>query len=125
LARLGKLQRFRAAIDEVYRLRPGLQELTTAGTTVCRCEEVTASAVADALAGGAQSLNQVKAWTRAGMGSCQARMCATSITALAAAALGRVSASLPPFTPRPPIKPVPVAALINPSDADETNPGGN
>lgn len=44
-------------------------------TILCRCEQVMASAARQAIAAGARDVNQVKAWTRCGMGPCQGRSC--------------------------------------------------
>ena len=42
---------------------------------VCRCEEVTADEIMEAIRNGADSLEAVKKATRAGMGFCQGRTC--------------------------------------------------
>lgn len=42
---------------------------------ICRCEQVTAAAIEEALAMGAESVNGIKQLTRAGMGMCQGRVC--------------------------------------------------
>src|SRR6185437_14499161 len=44
-------------------------------TLVCRCEEVTAAQVRAAAKAGCQGMNQLKAYTRCGMGPCQGRTC--------------------------------------------------
>ncbi|WP_446035077.1 (2Fe-2S)-binding protein, partial [Streptomyces olivaceus] len=55
----------------------------TDDTVVCRCEEVTAGAVREAADGlGAGDVRTVKLLTRAGMGWCQGRMCATAVAGL-------------------------------------------
>ncbi|GAA5213567.1 FAD/NAD(P)-dependent oxidoreductase [Streptomyces thinghirensis] len=55
----------------------------TDDTLVCRCEEVTAGAVREAVDGlGAGDVRTVKLLTRAGMGWCQGRMCATAVAGL-------------------------------------------
>ncbi len=51
-------------------------------TVLCRCEEVTAGAVREALTLGAGDTRTVKLLTRAGMGWCQGRMCAPGVAAL-------------------------------------------
>ena len=42
---------------------------------ICRCEEATQSEIMRAINDGAQSLNDIKRMTRAGMGLCQGRTC--------------------------------------------------
>ena len=65
----------------------------------------------EAVRDGASHVNEVKAWTRAGMGRCQGRMCGPALAHLIAAATGRSVTDAGVFTPRPPAKPVPLAAL--------------
>jgi thioredoxin reductase len=110
--RLARLRRFRVAVDHLYRVRPGLRELITPETVVCRCEEVSRTDLTLALGDGAASLSQLKAWTRAGMGSCQARMCGLTTAQEAATELHQSTADLAAYTPRPPLKPVRIGALI-------------
>lgn len=50
--------------------------------TVCRCEEVEAGVIREAVADGADSVRQVKQLTRAGMGWCQGRMCSSAVDCL-------------------------------------------
>jgi glycine/D-amino acid oxidase-like deaminating enzyme len=73
---------------------------------LCRCEEVSAGAVRAAIAGGAATLPSVKRATRAGMGRCQGRFCASGIATLCGA-----GAEADLAAPRPPLRPVPTAAL--------------
>jgi NADPH-dependent 2,4-dienoyl-CoA reductase/sulfur reductase-like enzyme len=111
--RLARLYRFRRALDEIHTPREGLLDLTTPDTLVCRCEEVTARCVLDALQQGARLTNDVKLRTRAGMGPCQGRMCATSIAALIGrhCSLSPEEAGRPSL--RPPAKPVPLSAFAH------------
>lgn len=85
---------------------------------VCACESVTAGEVRAAIDEGAAGPNQVKAFTRCGMGVCQGRMCGLTVTELVAERRGITAAQAGHFTARFPAKPVAlsqVAAL--PSDA--------
>ncbi len=50
--------------------------------TVCRCEDVTAQDIADAVEAGVCTAQEVKFQTRAGMGLCQGRVCRTAIEEL-------------------------------------------
>jgi NADPH-dependent 2,4-dienoyl-CoA reductase/sulfur reductase-like enzyme len=109
---LSRLARFRTAMDTVYRIRPGVHELATQETTICRCEEVRLSELEAAMEDGANSLNQLKAWTRAGMGPCQARMCGLPTAHLLARRTGAPVAELGGYTSRPPVKPVSIGALM-------------
>ncbi len=78
------------------------------GTIVCRCEEVTAGTLRQAMAGGARSLAALKKETRAGMGRCQGRMCGATVARLAGAPAAEAAFA----APRAPIKPIPAAALM-------------
>ncbi|HWT08692.1 MAG TPA: FAD-dependent oxidoreductase [Roseomonas sp.] len=77
-------------------------------TTVCRCEEVTAGALRQAMAGGARTLAALKKETRAGMGRCQGRLCGATVARLAGAAAEEAAFA----APRAPIRPIPAAALM-------------
>ena len=80
-------------------------------TIVCRCEEVTAGAIRSAAHAGCQGMNQLKAYTRCGMGPCQGRMCGPiGIEVLAEARNVPVSA-IEPLRTRFPTKPVSVGDL--------------
>ena len=84
-------------------------------TVMCRCEEVTRAEVEAALDRGAVEVNQLKSWTRCGMGPCQGRMCGDAIAALAAARIGdRAAAGV--WTPRVPLRPVDMAAITGDFD---------
>lgn len=80
-------------------------------TIICRCEEVTAGGLRAAQAEGAASLAALKKATRAGMGRCQGRMCAATVARLAGTRTEQGFAA-----PRPPLKPVPVAAIARNRD---------
>jgi thioredoxin reductase len=80
-----RLRRFAAALDAVYRVPDDWPEtVVTDDTLLCRCEEVPASAVREAVRDlGAGDLRTVKLLTRAGMGWCQGRVCAPGVAAVA------------------------------------------
>ena len=65
-----KLKKFAAALENAFRLRPELRELPSAGTMVCRCEDVPYSRLRSY-----SSWRAAKLQTRCGMGSCQGRIC--------------------------------------------------
>jgi len=77
---------------------------------VCRCEDVTRAEIEEALDAGAREVNQLKSWTRCGMGPCQGRMCGDAVAELVARRAGsREAAGI--FSARPPLRPVPYDAL--------------
>ncbi|MFC7488893.1 FAD-dependent oxidoreductase [Knoellia sp. CPCC 206453] len=74
---------FARAMRMAHPVPSGWASWLDSGTTVCRCEEVTAGAVADVVDAGARDGRQVKQLTRAGMGWCQGRICGFAIECLA------------------------------------------
>ena len=82
--RRGRLRAFADLMAERHRPGPGWVDWLSSGTEVCRCEEVTAGAVREAVDDlGAGDLRTVKLLTRAGMGWCQGRMCGPAVARLA------------------------------------------
>jgi D-hydroxyproline dehydrogenase subunit alpha len=116
--RLGQKQRFAAALRRLHRVGQGIYELSTPETIVCRCEEVTSAQLDDAIEA-TDDLNVVKTLTRAAMGLCQGRNCQRHVAATIARHHGRALAELPVATPRPPVRPVPIAAIADSSLEDE------
>lgn len=117
--RLRRLRRFRGALRRMHSVGPGIHELATPDTVVCRCEEVTRSALERAIDGSAD-LNVVKGLTRAGMGLCQGRNCAGQVAALIARRHGGRIGDVPVATPRSPVRPVPLGAI---ADSTIEDPG--
>ena len=82
-------------------------------TLICRCEDVTAAQIRQAARAGCQGMNQLKAYTRCGMGPCQGRTCGPIALDVLAAAKGLPPSALEPLRTRFPTKPVPVGALLD------------
>jgi thioredoxin reductase/bacterioferritin-associated ferredoxin len=102
--------RFGGAMAAMMAPRAGLAESIPADTVVCRCEDVTRAEIDAAVLSGAETLNQLKAWTRCGMGPCQGRMCAdTAATLMSKHGIARQDAGQ--FTGRTPLRPVPLDLL--------------
>jgi len=102
----------RGFLDTLYAPKPWYQ-LPHDGTIICRCEEVTAGKVRDAIHLGCLGPNQLKAFSRCGMGNCQGRYC--GLTALNLIADTR---NIPPkevgyYRIRSPIKPVTLEEIAN------------
>ncbi|HWG05343.1 MAG TPA: NAD(P)/FAD-dependent oxidoreductase [Beijerinckiaceae bacterium] len=117
-------RRFGAAMAQLLALRPGLVAAIDPQTIVCRCEDVRRASVEDAIATGAFDLNQLKAWTRAGMGPCQGRLCGETIGTLASAHWGGRDVT-GQWTGRLPLRPVPMAAIIGDYRYEDIVWGGN
>lgn len=101
---------FGAAMAAMFALRPEQVAAIPADCVVCRCEDVTRAEIEDAIDQGAGEINQVKAWTRCGMGSCQGRVCGDVVAELVASQVGsRERAGQ--YTARLPLRPLPMAEL--------------
>ena len=72
---------------------------------------MTAGQIRRAVRLGAQGPNQLKAFTRCGMGPCQGRLCGPVVAAIIADAQHRPVAAVGTFRPRAPYKPLAVGAL--------------
>lgn len=75
-------------------------------TVVCRCEEVSAGAIRECVAEGATGPNQLKSFTRCGMGPCQGRMCGLTVAEIIADAREKRPEEIGYYRLRPPIKPL-------------------
>lgn len=103
---------FFAAVDAVYVPPAHWAEQVTDGTVVCRCEEVSAGAVREAVHElGAGDLRTVKLLTRAGMGWCQGRACGPGVAGVAGCA---ETAGRRPFA-----RPVPLGVLARAGETEE------
>ncbi len=109
--RLARLMAFRSAIEAIYRPPASFLPLMRDDTVVCRCEEVTLAEARRWVREGVHEVNSLKAITRMSMGRCQGRNCVATLTRLIAAEAGIDVAEVPPPRPRPPLRPIGVAAL--------------
>ncbi|GGV45253.1 oxidase [Streptomyces longisporoflavus] len=119
-----RARKFAAALAAVYVPPAHWAEQLRDDTLVCRCEEVPASAVREAVEElGATDARSVKLLTRAGMGWCQGRMCSAAVAGLAGC---EERSARRPFA-----RPVPLGVLARATDEqapeggpadDEQNP---
>ena len=115
--------RFGAAMSRLTALRPAMVESIPAGTVVCRCEDVIRQRIEDAIARGAVEVNQLKHFTRCGMGPCQGRICGEVVAELLAARIaddpdeGRRAAGQ--WTGRAPLRPVAMDDLAGRFEYDD------
>jgi NADPH-dependent 2,4-dienoyl-CoA reductase/sulfur reductase-like enzyme len=110
----------RPFLDRLYRparefLRPG------DGTIVCRCEEVSAGQIREHVRIGCLGPNQAKAYSRAGMGPCQGRVCGLTVSEIIAGARGVSPGEVGYYRIRTPIKPVTIGELAALADEDTPN----
>jgi len=109
-AALARAERGRALLDQLF-APPRWSRLPEGDTIVCRCEEVTAAQIVEAVGMGAIGPNQAKAFLRCGMGPCQGRLCGLTVTELISRARGVAPAEVGYYRLRPPVKPITLAEL--------------
>jgi hydrogen cyanide synthase HcnB len=110
LRKLKRFKQFGQIMDAISAPRPGIFNILSDDTVVCRCEEVTLQDVISAVADGARDVNDIKRRTRLGMGHCQGRFCGQVINDLIWRLTG-VRKQREIFTSRTPAKPIPFACL--------------
>lgn len=106
------LRRF---INHAYRPTESVRQLED-HTIVCRCEEITAGTLREHLNAGLVKIDQLKAFSRCGMGQCQGRMCASTVANLMSQTLNTTREEIHSYRVRLPVKPVSLeqwAALEN------------
>ncbi|MGG5818241.1 FAD-dependent oxidoreductase [Falsiroseomonas sp. HW251] len=104
-----------AAMARMMALRPALVSAIPGETVVCRCEGVTRAEIEAALDDGAEDMNQLKQFTRCGMGPCQGRVCGEAAAELVGFRVGgRENAGF--ATGRLPLRPVPMEAVLGAFD---------
>ena len=89
------------------------EKLTAGATFGCRCEEILLEEIVAAITAGAQTVDDIKRRTRAGMGTCQGIFCVPVIAAMVAQATSVPIDRVAGITARPPVRPVMLAALAN------------
>lgn len=119
-AKLNHQLAIRPFLDALFRPREAIF-VPDDETVVCRCEEVTAREVRAKAHIGRPGANQVKAFTRAGMGPCQGRQCGYTVTRILAEVEGRSASEVGFFNIRPPLKPVTIGELASLHEPKETS----
>jgi NADPH-dependent 2,4-dienoyl-CoA reductase/sulfur reductase-like enzyme len=117
-AKLKREMAIRPFLDAMFRPRHAIFAPEDE-TVICRCEEITAREIRCMARSGRQEPNQVKAFTRAGMGPCQGRQCGYTVARMLAAAEGRAMDEVGFYRIRPPLKPVTLGELAS---LDEGSP---
>lgn len=102
----------RPLLDTLY--APPQQALEPEDNTiVCRCEEVTAGEIREFARKGCRGINQMKAFTRCGMGPCQGRYCGTTVASVIAGAGGISPNEAGYYRIRYPVKPLTLGELAS------------
>jgi len=110
----------RPFLDALY-APPLIEQQVSEDSMVCRCEEVRVSDIRRYVAAGCIGPNQTKAFGRCGMGPCQGRYCALTVTELLAGMNDMTPDAVGSYRIRSPLKPVTLgelASLHNSVDTD-------
>ncbi len=105
--------RGRAFLNTLYRPSKAFLVPRDKSVVVCRCEEVIAGQVSEAIAAGVPGPNQLKTFLRCGMGPCQGRMCASTVTNMIAAERGCSPGEIGTYRVRFPVKPLRLSELAS------------
>jgi bacterioferritin-associated ferredoxin len=112
-AQLARERAIRPFLDALYRPPAAVLAPPEDDVVACRCEEVTVGQLRRAVRLGAPGPNQLKAFTRCGMGPCQGRICGPIVSAVIAEARGVPIGEVGTYRPRAPYKPITVGALAS------------
>ncbi|HKV43322.1 MAG TPA: FAD-dependent oxidoreductase [bacterium] len=93
------------------------------GTVLCPCQGVTLAALQAGLDDGARTPDELKRWTRCGMGVCQWRRCRPPVMQWLSGALEVPIGQVPLPRVRPPVRPVPLSAIAGLEGEAEALPG--
>lgn len=103
--------RFQAALGDLYAAPYLVDELAEDDTLICRCESISRGTVEAALDDELAHIGTLKRATRAGMGGCQGRYCASLLGEMAARRSGRALDERSGFAPSSPFRPTPIAVI--------------
>ncbi|MGA0098572.1 MAG: FAD-dependent oxidoreductase [Steroidobacteraceae bacterium] len=120
--------KFRLFIDTLYQPPQSDRVPENGETLVCRCEEISAQAINDLIDMGCTAPNELKSYTRCGMGPCQGRFCGSTISEMIALRREMPLAEVGYFRLRPPLKPISLgemAALSGDIDRSTVGFSGN
>jgi NADPH-dependent 2,4-dienoyl-CoA reductase/sulfur reductase-like enzyme len=115
---LARTARFGLAMTQIANVGNGTVASIPADVIVCGCERLARAALDEAIDDGCATINDLKAATRCGMGSCGGRLCEDTAARLIALRTGRTRADIGQATGRPPLRPVDLDALAGGFDYD-------
>lgn len=110
---LAKELAFRPFIDVLYRPADQFRTPSQNDAIVCRCEEVRLAELKDAIGKGCIGPNQLKSFTRCGMGPCQGRQCGITVSETMAQITGRSVEDTGYYRLRAPVKPLNLSELAS------------
>ena len=112
LRTLRRCQALQPFLDEYF--APSLSMLQPPDETIlCRCEDLTAGTLREAIKQGCFSPDGLKAQARPGMGTCQGRMCGSAVVEIIAQTQGLAPENLQLYTAQPPLFPIRLGELIS------------
>lgn len=112
LAELARLHRFAAGLARAFPWPDFMLRDLADETIICRCENVTAGAIREAVARGASETNRAKSLSRLGMGRCQGRYCELAGADVIATASGCKPQDVGRLRPQAPVRPAPISDYI-------------
>lgn len=104
-------RRGRAFLDALYAPARAFRAPADPETIVCRCEEIRASEIREAVALDVPGPNQLKTFLRCGMGPCQGRLCAQTVSEIIADERRESPGDAGVFRFRSPVKPLRLSEL--------------
>ena len=93
----------RPFLEAWFRIPETLFQHVDSETLICRCEEVSAATIRNAVHNGHRDINQVKFFTRCGMGPCQGRQCSQAVSQIVAAETAKSMEEVGQYRARPPL----------------------
>ncbi|MBY4675360.1 FAD/NAD(P)-dependent oxidoreductase [Marinobacterium arenosum] len=111
---------FRPFLDTLYRPTEPFRKPVREEVMVCRCEEVTLGDIRAAAAQGCMGPNQLKSFTRCGMGPCQGRQCGLTVSELMAELNQQPVEDSGYYRLRAPVKPLNLGELATLADPAAT-----
>lgn len=103
----------RPFLEAYFAIPQHMLATTDKDTIICRCEEITAGQIRQAVEEGHFNSNDVKFLTRCGMGACQGRQCANAVAHIVADAGGEEVSVMSHYRGRPPVTPLTLGQLAN------------
>ena len=119
LKRLNRYEIFAKGIAKLNFTPKNLIKNINKNTILCRCEDITKKEIINAVNNGAKNLNQIKSWTRFGMGPCQGRTCQYSVARVVSEHLKCNIEDLGYLTGRTPLRPFPLDKAIGNFEYEE------
>jgi NADPH-dependent 2,4-dienoyl-CoA reductase/sulfur reductase-like enzyme len=112
--RLRLIEGFRHGLETAFPFPHDWARQVPHDTLICRCEDVSAGDIREAVKEGHWEINRVKAMCRVGMGRCQGRMCGLAAAEIIAHCSGRELPTIGRLRSQAPIKPLPFGVEVQP-----------